>query len=262
MCLFVLPSTGWESWYFSTFLSICSISLIISIPIHVRFYVAVVWICISLGSFTSFVIFWEMSIRLDPFSILNSVICLIDIEVWKTTLYTDFVISSSMLSLLGQDKTEKCWKTSVRVYYMRTFCWYFMNNMINNPTWEIFTLLSTLVPLSERIIIIKRSSIIAHPLLIIIHHNLLIWVPQIIFITYNVAEKWTHDSIFNFWAWSTDFKIKYWANQRNCEAGMAFFLTEINIVTIYQVSNLKKSLIYSHPNSIWRSLKTWVNMPP
>lgn len=163
----------------------------------------------------------------------------------------------TMVSLLGQDKSEKCWKTSIRIYETRTFCWYFVSNMIHNQLVRFsFTLLSTLVPLSERIINIKRSSIIAHPLLIIIHHNLLIRVPQIIFITYNVAEKWTHDSIFNFWAWSTDFKIKYWANQRNYEAEMAFFfLTENFIFTIYQVNNFKKkSQIYSHQNSIWMSL--------
>lgn len=171
----------------------------------------------------------------------------------------------SMVSLLGQDKSEKCWKTSVRIYETRTFCWYFVSNMIHNQLVRFsFTLLSTLVPLSERIINIKRSSIIAHPLLIIIHHNLLIRVPQIIFITYNVAEKWTHDSIFNFWAWSTDFKIKYWANQRNYEAEMAFFfLTENFIFTIYQVSNFLKKISNLPSSKLYLdvfTLKTWVNM--
>lgn len=39
-----------------------------------------------------FVLFWEMSICLDPFSILNWIICLIGIEVLKGTIYADFVI--------------------------------------------------------------------------------------------------------------------------------------------------------------------------
>lgn len=41
---------------------------------------------------------------------------LIDTEVWKRTICTDFVIVSSMVSFLDQGKSEECWKTSIRIY--------------------------------------------------------------------------------------------------------------------------------------------------